>query len=229
MKLIFQEKKKEEDDATTFIFQPPKDFSWRAGQYLFYTLPTNNPDNRGITRYFTISSAPEEKFVSITTRINKDSSTFKKTLDKLKPGYEIEASGPDGEFIIEDTKRSFVFIAGGVGITPFHSILREVYLKKKKLNAILLYANRNDEPVFGNELESIKDKIGLKIEYFILPAQIDQNVLRSIVNNQSSIINHSFYISGANSFVRIIRDTLKEEGVGKENIKTDMFSGYSSI
>lgn len=227
MKLIFQEKSKVEDDAITFIFKPETKFTWRAGQYLFYTLPTKNPDNRGVTRYFTISSAPSEGHVAITTRIFDKPSTFKKSLLKLKPGDEIEASGPDGKFTVDDPKRNMIFISGGIGITPFRSILKEADINGQKLNVTLLYGNRNEDAVFKSELESFKiNNPNLKIEYFISPDHIEESAIRSIVNSKSSIVNPLFYISGPAPLVRSIRDIVKSEGISMDNIKLDSFPGY---
>ncbi len=227
MKLIFIEKRKAEDDAVTFIFKPKKKFSWKPGQYLFYTLPTKNPDEKGVTRYFTISSTPFEGHIAITTRIFEKPSTFKKSLMKLKTGDEIEASGPDGEFVIENPKRNLIFIAGGIGITPFRSILTEFSHKDQKLNVQLLYANRNEDIVFEDELESLKNKnSNLKIEYFLSPIHIDEKSI-SKLNSKLLILDSQFFVSGSSPFVRTIRALILDQGVEKENIKTDSFSGYS--
>ncbi|MEK7573036.1 MAG: FAD-dependent oxidoreductase [Patescibacteria group bacterium] len=221
MKLIFQERRKAEGDAYAFIFKPKRKFSWRAGQYLFYTFPNPNPDSRGITRYFTISSAPFEEYIEITTRIFDKPSTFKKSLLKLKSGDEIEASGPDGQFVIENPKRNFVFISGGIGITPFRSILKQADHDGQKLNVKLLYGNRDEDFVFKSELESFrKDNPSLKIEYVISPNHIDNLTIEQFSN--SSI----FYISGPAPFVRTLRDIAQSQGVAKENIKLDSFPGY---
>src|SRR3989344_3471118 len=133
MILTFFEKKQETKDVMSFKFKTDEPLSWQPGQYLFYTLPNDGPDNRGVTRYFTISSAPFEKIVIITTRISlpagrqvMPSSTFKKSLLNLKIGEKIEASGPDGDFTVENHKKNYIFIAGGIGITPFRSILLDL-------------------------------------------------------------------------------------------------------
>ena len=230
MKLIFQEKHKAEGDTYSFIFKPKtrSDLVWKAGQYLFYTIPNNNPDNRGVTRYFTISSAQFEGHDAITTRIFDKPRTNKKSLMKLKSVDEIEASGPDGQFVIdsdligvEDPKRNFVFISGGIGITPFRSILKQADHDGQKLNVKLLYGNRDEDFVFKSELESFrKDNPSLKIEYVISPNHIDNLTIEQFSN--SSI----FYISGPAPFVRALRDIAKSQGVSKENIKLDSFPGY---
>lgn len=229
MKLVFTEKRKVEDDAYSFFFKPKRKFSWRAGQYLFYTIPSDNPDSRGVTRYFTISSAPFEKHIAITTRIFKNSSTFKKSLMKLKAGDEIEASGPDGDFIVTNLKRNLVFIAGGIGITPFRSILAESAHSGQNLNVQLLYANKNENIVFKDELESLKNKTSnLKINYFISSAHIDAQSIEKLITNNKLTNNPLFYVSGPSNFVRAIRDILKSQNVSKENIKLDFFSGYDN-
>ncbi|OGH14792.1 MAG: hypothetical protein A2860_02620 [Candidatus Levybacteria bacterium RIFCSPHIGHO2_01_FULL_37_33] len=227
MLLTLIKKRKEADDAYSFIFEPSESIMWRAGQYMFYTLPNDNPDNRGATRYFTISSSPFEKNVMITTRIDKPgSSTFKKSLTEMKIGETIQASGPDGDFIISDPNRNYVFIAGGIGITPFRSILLDLYHRKLPINVQLMYANRDKNIVFKDELESLISKNpNFKIQYFINPTHIDEKAFLTF-NSQLSTLN--FYISGPSPFVRSIRDLLKEQGALSENIKLDFFPGYES-
>lgn len=222
MKLRLIEKRQENEDTNSFIFKPEQIIEFQAGQYLFYTLPHEDPDNRGITRYFTIASAPFEKNIMLTTRINDSSSTFKKTLSNLKIGSDIEASGPDGNFTINNSMSKYIFIAGGIGITPFRSILLENANNNIELNVQLLYANKDKNVVFKDELESLK-KINptLKINYFISPTHIDPEVIKKLD------LSSFFYISGPSPFVRSIRDLLKEQKASSENIKLDFFPGYS--
>ncbi len=124
MIFTFLKKNKEADGVNTYIFKPETGFKWIAGQYLIYNLAHKKEDKRGKMRFFTISASPFQKYPSITTRINKKTgSSFKKALNQLKTGDEINAKGPDGDFFINDYKKKYIFIAGGIGITPFHSIL----------------------------------------------------------------------------------------------------------
>lgn len=226
MNLTFFEKKQEAKDVVSFKFKSDEPLNWKPGQYLFYTLPSDNPDNRGITRYFTISAAPFEKDIVITTRISKPSSTFKKSLGDMKIGETIEASGPDGDFTLGDPKKNYVFIAGGIGITPFRSILLDLNHKKLPINVQLLYANHDDNIVFRQDLESLISKnTSFKINYFISPNRIDEKTF-SIFNSQLSAL--SFYISGPKPFVEIYSQVLNSIGIKKENIKLDRFPGYPS-
>lgn len=224
MKLTLIDKKEETKDVFSFIFKSSKPLIWQAGQYLFYTLPDNSTDERGVTRYFTISSAMFEKHVSITTRISKPSSTFKKDLFKMKKGDIIEASGPDGDFVIDDPNKNYVFIAGGIGITPFRSILLDLDYKRKPINVKLLYSNRDKNIIFKEELESLAQRNpNFKIKYFISPQHIDEKAL-STFNSQPSTLN--FYVSGPEPMVETFEKMLLGMGIDQKHIKLDHFPGY---
>ncbi len=224
MLLTLFEKKQEAKDVMSFKFKSNEPLNWKPGQYLFYTLPNDNPDNRGVTRYFTISSAPFEKHVMITTRISKPSSSFKKSLLNLKTGEKVEASGPDGDFTIDDPNKNYVFIAGGIGITPFRSIILDLDHKKLPINVQLLYANRNKDIVFKRELKSLAQRNPkFKIKYFINPDRIDEKAF-STFNFQLSTFN--FFVSGPEPFVESIEKILKGLGIKPLKIKLDFFPGY---
>jgi ferredoxin-NADP reductase len=94
-------------------------------QFFFcYVLNHPNPDDRGVERLFSIASAPHEKHVMLTRRFVPKSSSFKKALKNLGPGDAIEAHDLEGDFVVDDSEKTFVFIAGGIGITLFRAILR---------------------------------------------------------------------------------------------------------
>lgn len=223
LKLI--KKHKETDSVTSFIFEPEKKIKWAAGQYIVYRLPHENQDLRGKTRFFTISSSPFENYPTITTRIEEKPSSFKNALNNLKIGTKIEAKEPDGDFVIKALSKHHIFIAGGIGITPFMSIIRQLDFDKKDVDITLLYANKNKEIVFKKELDAIAQKHKkLKLNYFISPARIDKKVLKEFVNNKNI-----FYVSGPDPMVEAMLKILDELGVKKENIKDDYFSGYKEI
>ena len=139
MKIELVEKKKETKDVTSFIFESRVPIKWTAGQFLFYTFPHPNPDERGITRYFTISAAPFEKHIMLTTRFaGKKSSSFKQKLFATPIRTEVEITDPDGDFIVEDLGKKIIFIAGGIGITPYRSILLDLDQRNLPINAALL-------------------------------------------------------------------------------------------
>lgn len=226
MKFTLISKKKEISNVKTFVFKPEKPILWKAGQYLIYSLPHENQDLRGKMRFFTISSSPFEKNPSITTRIfGKKGSSFKNTLDSLKIGDEINAKGPDGDFIIKDYKKSYVFIAGGIGITPFHSILKQLDFEKKKIRAILLYTSSNKSFVFEEELNKLAYKnYNLEIIYMAAFKKIDKKILENFKDSK-----YVFFVSGPDPMVDVIENILLNLKIPKENIKLDYFSGYKKV
>jgi glycine betaine catabolism B len=123
MKFTLSATKQEANDTFSFIFAPEQPLQWKAGQLLRYVLNHPHPDDRGVERFFSIASAPHEKHVMLTTRFASKSSSFKKALKNLRPGDAIEAHDLEGDFVVDDSEKTFVFIAGGIGITPFRAIL----------------------------------------------------------------------------------------------------------
>lgn len=221
MKLTLIKKTNQAKDAISFVFKADKNFKWTPGQYLIYTLDHTKKDLRGKQRFFTISSSPFQKNPTITTRIfAKNASSFKKKLNSLKIGDTIKAKGPDGDFVLNNVKKTYVFIAGGIGITPFISMLRQLNHEQLTINATLLYSNKN-EPIFKNELNEIaKRNPKLKIHFIFSPKRIDRNLLKKFINKKTM-----FYVSGPDPMVYEITKILEGLKVPKENIKEDYFSG----
>lgn len=213
----------EASDVKSFHFTPETPIDYIPGQFLKYFLSHPHQDERGVSRYFTISSAPSEKTIMISTKfVPGDGSTFKQSLLKLNPGDPIEAEGPSGKFIYDDPTKEAVFIAGGIGITPFRSILVE--LDHQDINApiTLLYANKTEDIPFKELFDKFAAKHDkLKINY--VTGLITQEILNSlIVNHQSSV----FYLSGPEPMVESLKKQLQELGLPSEAVKTDYFPGY---
>ena len=191
------------------------------------TLPHENPDDRGVSRFFTIASAPHESRIMITTRIAQEqSSTFKKALMSMEEGQDISALPPQGEFIIEDYSKSYVFIAGGIGITPFRSILFDLdYIKKiKEMEIFLIYSNRSNEIVFKDEFDLLANQnSSFKVRYVISPEAINIEMLRIAVPYYR---DKSYYISGPPGMVESFGESLAADNIGDSQINRDFFPGY---
>lgn len=226
MQLRLLEKRQITSDCITFIFENSEHVSWKAGQYFRYKIENSNPDDRKITRFFTNAAAPFENKIQITTRfVTERSSTFKLDLQQLEVGSTIEAFGPFGDFTLEDpSSKKICFIAGGIGITPFRSILLQLNADLKPFDITLLYANRNEEIVFKDELDQLAAKnSGLKINYVINPNKIEDADIQEAVSDFSTTI---FYVSGPEPMVKGIEETLRKLGAKEENLKHDYFPGY---
>lgn len=225
MKVTLIEKIRKTKDIYSFIFKPEKQVIWKAGQHIFLKIPHPNPDNRGIIRHFTISSAPVEKNISITSRFDiEKGSSFKKALLKLKTGSTVEAFNLRGNFIIKDLKAKYVFIAGGIGITPYRSILLDLSNKNNSVNIILLYGNKDQDIVFKDTLDAIESKYKwLKIYYIVEPQIIDEEILKNKVQDFKERI---FYISGSLNMVKTVQNILLRLNIKESSILKDYFPGY---
>jgi ferredoxin-NADP reductase len=225
MKLKLTAIKPESPDVKSFIFKPSEPLIWKAGQYLHYMLHHESTDDRGSDRWFTIASAPFERHVMITTRLAKTKgSTFKKNLKDLKIGETIEVSDVDGDFIVTNKNKDYVFIAGGIGITPFRSILKEMHHAGIPLRVTLLYANRNAHIVYLKELEALrKHNPNFVIHHILSPERINKDMVRKLVPNLKKSL---FYVSGAEPMVESVGKMLVGMGILKKNIKQDWFPGY---
>ncbi len=227
MKLNLINKKAEVPGVESFVFQPSEPVSWKAGQFFHYVLHHRPTDERGSDRWFTIASAPSEKNVMITTRFSSGAdqeSTFKKALAGLNVGDSVEVSELEGDFTVDDPGKEYVFIAGGIGITPFRSILKELNQNGAQPSVTLLYANRDQNIVYKDELESFaKANPNLKINYVISPERIDIEKIKSLVPDMQKPV---FYVSGPEPMVESMGNSLKEAGIPADRIKQDWFPGY---
>lgn len=231
MKLRLVGKKKEIENVYSFIFEPSlpagqtgKKVSWQPGQYLHYELPHPEADDRGIERWFTVSAAPYEKHITLTTRFDDErSSTFKNALQRLKPGTEIKADEPRGDFLLEPDASRHVLIAGGIGITPYRSMLLQLDHDNNRLNVDLFYANRDENFVFDDEFQKLAAKHPeFKVHKFVGDERFTANDLKPYLENESII----FYISGPRPMVETYQHLLEELNADSERIKTDSFPGY---
>jgi ferredoxin-NADP reductase len=225
VKLKLTARKKESLDVVSFIFKPQEPLTWKAGQFLHYVLNHAPTDYRGSDRWFTIASAPFERHVMITTRFaGAKGSTFKKTLQKLKLGDTIEVSDCDGDFTLGDSRAEYVFIAGGIGITPFRSILKQAEHDRKSPRVTLLYANRKSVAAYKKELDAMAQRNPkFKIHYLFHPHRIDKKTIKELVPD---VKKPTFYVSGPEPMVESIGKMLQQIGVPKKHIKQDWFPGY---
>jgi ferredoxin-NADP reductase len=228
MKLKLVDHKKLFEDVDSFIFQPDESINWAPGQYMHYVFEHPQADDRGVERWFTISSPPYEQKVAITTRFTPDKgSSFKKALRAMTIGGIIQADGPKGKFVIDDPAKKAVLVAGGIGVTPYHSQLLQMDHDGQSINADLLYANRDDNFVFGDELAALEQKhSNFHIHKFVGDRHIEEADLKPYADDPNNII----YLSGPEPMVEAFEETLKEKlHVPDDRVKTDFFPGYEKF
>jgi len=161
----------------------------------------------------------------VTTRfMAKGGSSFKKKLISLKAGDSIQASTPRGNFILNDTGQRHVLVAGGIGITPFRSIILDLDYRNILKNIVLFYSNRTSSIVFKHQLDAVDAKRSqFKLIYVIKPEICDVDFIKKNIHDVKDAV---YMISGPIGMVRDISRDLVSEGVDKKNIVTDYFPGY---
>jgi glycine betaine catabolism B len=226
MNVILAAKRPEARDVTSFMFRSASPMKWQAGQFLQYSLPdTQGADERGMTRYFTIASAPFEGQIMLTTRFASErSSTFKRALQHLPVGAAVVVGEPDGDFVVADPANKHVFIAGGIGITPFRAILRDLDHRGLPINATLLYANGTPEFVYKAEIDRLAGQHRrLVVHYLVSPQRLTAASIRAAV---ADLAQHRFYVSGPESFVESMASLLSGLGLPDAQVQRDYFPGY---
>lgn len=213
MKLIFLSKRREVDDVYYFGFQPAEHVAWLAGQSIRLEID-------GEERRFSIVSAPYEKNIAIATRISD--SDFKQALMALHPKTEIDGFNIEGKFLWDETASKRILFASGVGITAYYPMLKQLAYEKQPLNATLVYANRDDQFLFGDELKRLQTKHPeLSLEF--LPGQrLSQKIIEKYrVELSQSLV----YLSGPEAMVNEISPLLISAGVKENLLKRDIFTG----
>ncbi len=228
---------RETGSVITFAFEMEGAVEYQAGQYVTLKLPAVE-DPHGPQRPFTLSSSPTEVGrLAVTMRMT--GSPFKSRLTEISTRgtlNEIKMRGPMGEFSL-NTARAAVMIAGGIGITPFRSMLRDAADRGLSLQVILLYSNRTPaEIVFTQELDNLaRQWKRLKIVYTITrpeeakgwtgkTGRIDAGLIREYAKTLHTPL---YYVCGSQTMVdgisRVVTDELN---VAQEDLRTEKFTGY---
>ncbi len=237
MKITLKDIKKETPDTKSFIFGKPAGLTFTPGQLLHWTLPHGNPDNRGIRRPFTISSSPTEDFLMFTTKFTDEAgSSFKLALEEVTPGTEFEIDDPVGVFTLpEDQNQPVTFLGGGVGVTPFRSMIKFATDEKLSRPLTLLYANKTPaDIIFRQEFDAwAKENPHFKLAYTVdTPDESwsgevghlsPEMIKKHIADPRSQI----YLICGPAGMIASYREVLGKLGLGDEFVRTENFSGYA--
>jgi len=221
-----------------FAFERPAAFGFTAGQFL--TLILANPpynDAKGNRRTFSIASPPQQTGrLQIATRMT--GSALKRSLAEISLGTSAEFVGPAGSFTLhKDNAMPAVFIAGGIGITPFRSMINDAFARRLAQQITLVYSNRNPEgTAFHKEfLEIARAYVSFKYIPTMTEAEksrqpwdgerrfVDADFLRQHVGD---IMTSVFYIAGPPGMVAGITKAVSLAGVDSTRIRAEQFDGY---
>jgi glycine betaine catabolism B len=252
---LLEKDKIEGTDVTSFKFSKQNvqgggedkitPLNYTAGQFAFFDIGGVYNDPKGPIRHFTISSSPTENFIMFSTRIRE--SPYKKRLSTLEEGSRVKVRGPEGQFILhEDYSKPAVFLSGGIGVTPFRSMIKYATDKQLPLKIVMFDSNRNRENILFNKEfdEWTKINKNLKIIYTISEdeqqqpssstandwkgeyGRIDKAMILKYLDT-NMLDNSIFYICGPPSMLKAMESLLRDNlEIPKERIKVEEFTGY---
>lgn len=224
------------DGTTAFHFARPESFAFAPGQYVDLSLvEPREADPSGNLRSFSIASAPHEPELTFATRMR--GSPFKRELAALPPGAQVMAEGPFGDLVLNDDARDVILVAGGIGITPFRSMLRDAAHRSSERNVTLVYGNRTPQAsAFLDELSTLTRALpGLRLVSCMsepercVPAWpgetgfVTEKLLARHVPNPCAVV---WYVVGPPAMTAAMRDTLMNLGVDDEAVRVEEFAGY---
>ncbi len=225
-------------DIADFVFRQSKKMTFLPGQYMEWTLMHNPPDSRGERRYFTLASSPTEDTLRLGVKFYQNGSSFKKALADISAQTPIVASQLSGEFVLPQQKdRKLVFVAGGIGVTPYRSIVKYLLDNKELRPIVILYANKvADDIVYKDIFDQAERELAIKTVYSLtdrdhVPTDWKGRVGRidaaMIAEEIPDWKERYFYLSGPHTMVTGYEDVLSKMGVPKKQMKTDFFPGYA--
>jgi len=236
---VLKEKKEMGTDLYDFVFTTKNGpMPFRPGQYMEWTLAAKKNDDRGNRRYFTIASSPTERELHLGVKFYEPPSTFKRELFAMEPGAAIMGGGIAGDFTLPNDKRKkLAFIAGGIGITPFRSMVKYLSDKGERRDAVLLYSNRTMAEISYREVfDEAAKTAGIRTIYAVTGAgeqtpepnghkgRIDAALIAKKIPDYR---DRMFYISGTHAMVSAMESILRDMGVPRAQIKTDFFPGFA--
>jgi ferredoxin-NADP reductase len=232
-----KDRKEVAEGTMAFRFEKPSGWTFKAGQYLDMTLlEPSEADSEGNVRSFSIASAPQEETLMVATRMRD--TAFKRVLKTMPFGTAVKIEGPSGDLILHnDSTRAAVFLAGGIGITPFRSIVQRAAKETSPHRIVLFYSNRRSEDApFLAELRSLeRDNPKYKLIASMTEMEkshqpwrgetgfIDQEMLGRHLKGATSPI---YYIAGPPAMVKGLHEMLSKAGVNDGDIHAEEFAGY---
>jgi ferredoxin-NADP reductase len=218
-------------------FAKPADFQFRAGQSIDVTLlDPPESDAEGNTRAFSIASAPFSNDLMIATRIRD--TAFKRVLQKAAMRLSIKIEGPSGSFVLhKKTEKPAVFLAGGIGITPFLSIIGQAVHDRVPQQLFLFYSNRRPEDAaFLEQLQAVAKQ---NSNFHLIATMTEMGKSHREWAGETGFLNKEmlvkylpslqgpiYYLAGPPAMVAAMRQMLTEAEVDEDDIRTEEFSGY---
>lgn len=238
---VFMAKLKSREEVAegtmAFHFEKPPGWTFKAGQFIDMTLlEPPDTDAEGNTRGFSIASAPQEETIMVATRMRD--TAFKRVLKTLPLETAVKIEGPFGNLMLHNNaSRPAVMLAGGIGITPFRSILFRAAKEKLPHRIFVFYSNRRPED--SPFLEALQTLEHENPNYKLIATMTKMENSRQAWGGETGLINKEmlarylrdagspiYYIAGPAGMVKGLHTMLNEAGVDDDDIRTEEFVGY---
>jgi ferredoxin-NADP reductase len=232
-----KDRKEVAEGTMAFRFEKPLGWTFQAGQYLDMTLlDPSETDPEGNVRSFSIASAPHEETLMVATRMRD--TAFKRVLRAMPFGTAVKIEGPSGDLILQkDSTRTAVFLAGGIGITPFRSIVHWAAKDKLTHRIVLFYCNRRPEDApFLADLQSLERR---NPKYKLIASMTEMEKSHQPWHGETGLINQEmlgrhlknaaspiYYIAGPPAMVKGLQEMLREAKIKDDDIRAEEFAGY---
>jgi ferredoxin-NADP reductase len=234
MKAIFRKREQLTNAISTFWFEPARPLRFTAGQFNELTLKHASPHDRGVKRWFTISSSPTDDLVGITTKFaGEASSSFKKALFDLAPTTEVQLAEAMGDFVLPKlTQQPLIFVAGGIGLTPFHSMFEWLAATGETRDIKFLYAVSSEDDII---FQDTFDKANVHATIIVgnpseawggLRGRLDAQTILGLEKPTDDTL---IYLSGPEQMIEALEADLQKHGVDKRQLVGDFFPGYTQL
>ncbi|MGB9455365.1 MAG: FAD-dependent oxidoreductase [Bryobacteraceae bacterium] len=232
------------DRTLAFEFDKPSWFVFKAGQFAEISwVDPPETDAEGNTRAFSIASAPHEEHLVFATRLRD--TAFKRVLQKTPIGTVVRLEGPFGDLTLHNNvRRPAILMAGGIGITPFRSVIRRAAHEKLPHQVFLFYANRRPQDApFLEELSAIERE---NANFTFVPtmtavgrlqrewtgetgrfsAEMLTRHMKKIASPEFNVAGPIYYVAGPPAMVKGVRAMLNDAGIDDDDVRTEEFGGY---
>jgi ferredoxin-NADP reductase len=235
--VILESRKPVGDATAVYYFQKPADFEFKAGQFADFTLlGATDTDEKGNTRTFSLANSPHENHLIVATRLR--GTAFKRKFDALPTGTPVVMQGPYGSLTLHNNAaRPAVFLAGGIGVTPFRSIISQATHKHTAHKMFLFYSVRKpDEAAFLDELK-VMQRVNPNFKCIVTVTRPDEIkngwhgetghiTKETLVKWVGDLTTPIYYIAGPPPMVSGMRQMLNEAGINDDDIRSEEFFGY---
>lgn len=220
--LALVEKIDEENGVFSFIMKAKELPAWKAGQHAIFTLPGKRVEGK-TWRPFSVASAPNEGVIRIGTIVSAEPSSFKQQLSSMEMGGTVRMHGPYGELYLRPGMKHVIGVAGGIGITPFRSIIAGLHHSRRNVRLTLIYSAKESH-TYKDQLDTwVRENHQISIIYTHAAEEVNAELEKQVAQHGNA--GH-YFLSGAPKMIEALREKLHSLSIEDGRVCHDPFKGY---